>query len=755
MIFSRHWQRAVTGLLAGTLTWGPAAAADPPAAQALAPYAVIDWRDQLNFDFVALGQSRFLVDTRSGVKVWDAGANAFAPARIWPAALRVQKVWADVAEGRVVVGRATDAAKLFSEHLLLWRAASQDFSAPWALPAQTQVLALLSIDPGHVLACVRTSSGRDPKEETTRAFLVSQQAGGLRLQAAPSGALRAALQASGVTGEVDGLGALTEGSSLEGDMPLRFNTRACQWEMRRPPPELVGINGLRIKPYRLPDGRWLVGQASWYDPVVRYWRQLIAPYVWHAATGRWLAIEKTAKEGNSGGAMHNHGLHDPVVSVTVVDPGFIEFLDPGSLRWTRSEQMLPRDAYGPEVAPFRPGEVLVFLHERGEVLRVQPMRQPVAGQFVHPHHYIGEVLMRDGSVVLLNGGNHGRPSNRPESMRVRPEPSSHLIAPLPQALEQASGLALADGSLLAFGGLPYGCAPYSSDAACGPSKVLPAYRYLPATDRWEEVADLRIDFANGQPWSFGNSSITTQWARQDAWVRHNGDAVFLDGPPLSRLEHRDMTPPSTHALRWRPGEPVKPLGRLRQARTSATLLELKDRRLVVLGGMTARRLDVDSGVCEGCEAIEASTGSVDTDTATELYDEATARWVAGPSTNHKGGRAYKLANGRIFKLSTAEPWSSEKGYLAEVADAAFTRWQPLPPFPLQGSGVWHVAVAGNRVLIQMEEPSAQTVVWDDARQRWLVWNLKAKERPLSIIPIDADHGIARSYRTYEPVAFPK
>lgn len=751
---SRRCTRATVGLLTGLLAWGAAIAADARAGKPPAPYAVIDWRDQLNPDFVALGQAFFLLDTKSGVKVWDAGANAMAPAGTWPASLRVGWVWSDVAEGRIVVGRAGDGPKRFSEQLVLWRASSRDFSPPWPLPANEAVLALLSVDPRHVLVCVRTS-GPDQSKDATRAFLVAQQEGGLRIDASPARFLRAMLRAKGVTGEVAGLGALKEGTPLDDDMPLRFNTRGCQWEMTRPPPELAGIRDLRIKPYRLPDGRWLVGQAAWYDSVVQHWRQLTAPYVWQAAAKQWQAIEKTAKEGNSGSAMSNHGLHDAVVSVSVIRPDFIEFLDPVSLRWTRSEQTLDPDAYGPVVAPFRRDEVLVFLHERGEVLRFSPMRQPVPGQFAHSHSYIGEVPLRDGSVVLLNGGDDGRPSNRPESLRVRPQPSSRLIAPLPRPLGQASGLALPDGGILAFGGLSQGCVPYSSNASCTPSNLLPAYRYMPAADRWAEVPDLRLDFANGQPWSFGNSSITTQWARQDAWVRHNGDAVFLEGPSLPRLRFHDMTPPHAQVLRWRPGEPVKVLGRLRQARTSATLLELDDRRLVALGGMVARRLDVDPEVCDGCDVIEASTGAVDTDTSTELYDEGAGRWVAGPPSNHPGGRAYKLANGRIFKLSTMEPWSSEKGYQSEVADAAFTHWKTLPPFPLQSVNVWHVAVAGNRVLIQMDEPSTQTVVWDDERQRWLVWNLKTAQRPVSIIPIDANHGIARSYQTYELVTFPK
>ncbi|MBC7617571.1 MAG: hypothetical protein H7293_01020 [Candidatus Saccharibacteria bacterium] len=273
-------------------------------------------------------------------------------------------------------------------------------------------------------------------------------------------------------------------------------------------------------------------------------------------------------------------------------------------------------------------------------------------------------------------------------------------------------------------------------------------------DRWEEVRGLRLNFAIGEPLAYGNSDIATQWPRKDTLVRANGDFVFMNGPTRYELEAQSMTPLVSTLMRWNPTGGTAQLGKLRQARIYATVLELNDRRLVVLGGETGKMLESSTDLCPDCSDETVATGAMEPTTATEIFDDATGKWRRGPVTNFAGGRAVKLANGKVFKLSLAQRYSAEGGYRAEIADALFSNWKELPPFPQKQFKVQHVAVAGNRVLFFSENASDNTVLWDDTRQAWRIWGPWFKTEPLSVVPLDASRALIRSAQTYEIANFP-
>ncbi|WP_295577649.1 hypothetical protein [uncultured Lamprocystis sp.] len=303
-----------------------------------------------------------------------------------------------------------------------------------------------------------------------------------------------------------------------------------------------------------------------------------------------------------------------------------------------------------------------------------------------------------------------------------------------------SGLELKDRTILAFGGLPPGCDPSSPGDQCIDRPAQPSYRYFPREDRWEEVPGLAIHFATGQNWDNGNSGIATRWSRNDALVRRNGDFVYLDSGNMLKGRSDSAPPLTTRLVRWRPGQAPQPLAPLHQGRDQATLLELADGRLVALGGQTRASAVAADGTCPDC--------------ATEIFDDKTGRWKIGPSAAYPGGRAVKLANGRIFKLCLTG-WDAGGGYRAEIADAAFTRRQKLPDFPIVPFSVMDLAVVDRRVLVLPAAPYRHTAIWNDASRRWSVARPWASDPPLSLVPIDSRRATIRDLQSFQIVPIPR
>lgn len=742
------------------------AQAAPAVVEPSPPYAFIDWPNPLNPNFAALGNGMYLLNTRSGPKVWWARENQFGTARQWPVGRNVSAPWSPFYKGRVLVGGSTRTANF--DVLVWWDQTVQLFSEPLALPEGTKVQALLPLGEHNLLACLRMGYGMGSYKPfdtlPTRAVVLEKTESKLRPVDSSTPDLRTALLSAGVRGMVSlGLhnsakdsGSMRLGERIEPNaIPLIFNTVNCKWEMRNPPDVLKNTKDLTVKHHVLPSGAVLVTHADWFDEERRTPTKLRTPYLWDRATQRWQALVNTAQDGGNVQIFSNYGTLDPVVSVGGVDAQYVEFLDPHTLRWTRSDQRLPAGTYVPVPAPLDDDRTLVFLRERGQVLVVSPMTLPKLGEFTFAHSYLGEVALAGAGLVLLGGGSQWQPLNRPEQLRLATQPELKAMAPLPQAWNNLEGVELRDKTILAFGGLPTRCGPSSMfSMPCRDAPATPSYRYFPREDRWEEVPGLRLRFANGEPLAYGNSDIATQWPRMDTRVRANGDFVFMDGVTRYDLAAQSMTPLVSTLMRWNPTSGTTPLGKLRQARTYATVLELNDQRLVVLGGETGKKLESTVDQCLDCDDDSVSTGATEPATATEIFHDATRQWLAGPAAHFGGGRAVKLANGKIFKLSLAQRFSAEEGYRAEITDALFSSWKALPTFPQKPFEIQHVAVAGNRVLFFSKKASDNTVLWDDTRQAWRIWGPWFKTEPLSVVPLDATRALVRSAQTYEIANFP-
>ncbi|MBC7617570.1 MAG: hypothetical protein H7293_01015 [Candidatus Saccharibacteria bacterium] len=391
------------------------------------PYALIDWPDPLNPNFAALGNGTFLLNTRSGPKVWRARdrENQLSTARQWPAGRNVSSPWSPFYKGRVLVAGSTPSANF--EALMWWSDATQMFNEPLALPEGSVVEALLPLGETNMLACMRTGYRIGPFKAfdklPTRAVVLNQVDNKIRPVDSTTSELRTAMLAAGVRGLVDvGLEGNSKAamrlddSARPNDFPLIFNTANCQWEMRNPPNELKNVKELTIKHHVLPNGRVLVAHATWFDETQRTYVKLSTPYLWNPGDQRWQAIANAAQD-SSVDIYKNYGPQDAVVSIGGVHAEFVEFLDPNTFRWTRSAQRLP-SSYVPVPAPLDDERTLVFLRERGQVLVVSPLTGPKTGEFSYPHTYRGEVPLAGAGVVLLGGGGVWKPLNRPELLRL-------------------------------------------------------------------------------------------------------------------------------------------------------------------------------------------------------------------------------------------------------------------------------------------------------------------------------------------------
>jgi len=664
----------------------------------------------------------------------------------------LNRAWARLGAGTLLAARGEDDDELPSDSLFWWNASTKQLSAPLAVAPGMLVQRLVSIDAGHALVCTSHRYERPAFTDykPLQAFVLALRDGMLVRETAGSDRLRSALLAASVRGPVEGLGKVEDESPAKLP-PVFFNAATCQWEMKVLPDFMRDAQSLYIKHYRLPDGRILVGHADWFSPALNHRTSLAAPLLWNEGAGRWDSIENTAQEGTDGDSFRSYGIDGPVVSVThgdFEDAAYVEFLDLKTLHWGRSRQTLHTDC--PHVAPLSTGQTLVFLRHEGKILLVDPMRESIPGRFAYGHTRWGEVRLKGGGLFLAGGGTRWYPNNRPEMLAARAM-RPQQIAPLPMRLGYLSGIELADKTILVFGGLPPGCGP---DGFCGKQTAAqPSYRYFPQEDRWELVPNLAIPFAKGQFWDSGNSDIVSQWPRNDALLRRNGDFVYLDSGYILGPSGDDL-PLTTMLSRWRPGmEAPQALAPLRDGRTYATLLELADARLAVIGGLARHAARDRADACFGC-AETVGAAPPEFARTTEIFDDKTKQWVSGPIPHHAGGRAVRLANGRIFKLSMKD-WGAESGYRAEVADAAFKTWSELPDFPLQPFHVMDVVAVGNRVLVLPEEPYRKIVIWNDAKRTWSLSDQWTARQPLAFTPLDGRRALARFHDdSFEMVPVP-
>lgn len=741
MRLSTYWVAAVW-LCGG---WASASWAGPPDKNSpllreQAPvYAHIAWPDPLNPDYVPLGQDQFLLFTRQGLQHWDVLTNTFSSVLSWPVHHGLQDVWAPLGAlhgGRLVVGRSHDAQDQRIDVVLWWNAQQQVLSRPLAQEKNIRVQAIVPLGSHSALVCQAPPITHDGTLPTHRAARVlALENGQLHWVAQPSPALLQQLQARDVRGQIEDWPQLANGPA----QPVYFDANACAWKMSQPPTAMQSLPELSIQHHRLPDGRVLVAQARWNQDKDRTRLAVGPPMLWDKAAQTWMPIELPGETLSSAMPLHAFGVDDVPVRTHKT---WIEFLDPHSLRWLRSRQRFLESPW-PRVAPLSDGRALVFGFDNGDTYLLERQTTLPRGQLLAPNGRFGAVLLHDGRVMLAGDGQTWSPSNRVQQLDTR-QRQAHSAAPMPWTLAYQSALALKDGSVLYFGGTPPGCIPSSYGEPCSKQAAMPSFRYLPAQDRWEIVADLRLHFSHGGYWDTGNSDMVSQWPRHDVLQRRNGDVLYLDtGNPWQRLPE-GQAPAAVQLMRWRLGQPAIAVAPLPEYRTQATLLELP-------GAGTTRRIAVVGGQADYATPLRS----------TLVWDERVQRWRAGPPAHYPGGTAVPLKNGRIFKLSLKTSFA-ESGYQAEIADRALHRWTRLPPLPLPPAGIENFRItemvaAGNRVYLFTNAFDHRSLIWDDQHRCWRQsgpWP-QGQVAPDHVLPLDAQRLLVRSEERFDVVPYPR
>ncbi len=718
---------------------GYAIAATVDAFDEIAPtYTTIRWADPLNPAFVPLGSGEFLLATQTGIQHWDAKRNIFSPVPDWPAPPGVlYGAWLRAGENTLFA--AGDRAGPNS--LLLWSLKARKVTASFELPADLRPRALIAIGDEHALVC-----GFD-----TASFVVQLESAQLQRVSSQSDPIRSGLERASVAGPVEGFGEIPEPRDANGrPSPVRFDTAECEWKVSNPP-AFFG-KSLEVKPFRLSDGRWLIGLASWQDPATGYWEKLETPLVWNAQTAGWDTLQRLTERGGEPRAVRAFGPDDAIASAMAPDPSLVEFFDRETLSWQRSRQRLP-DAVHAMLAPLDDSTVLAFLagdrNNAGAVVKMEPMQQPTpGGRLAFDHDNFGAVDLGKSSSMLLG--------KRVEI--IREGLPTEVIEPPARPIATASGVALDDDSVLVFGGLPEGCRPdYLSQCDKG-ERPMSSFLWQWSRGVWVELAELKIPFTVGAWWDSGNSGIAP---RADALVRENGDFVYLTNGLIKWHEGDEPLPP-TQLYRWRLDKAPEVLAPLRLSRERPTLLELADGRLAVIGGTAQRDLIAFEKDCLDCQDSFAIRGPFEETASTEIFDENLKTWVPAAPAYYPGGRAVRLANGRVFKLAL-RGYTSEEGYQAEIADPGITRWTRTPPFPLreEKTSVWQLVAVGNRAVIVMERPADRLVVWEDDKQQWQIlkpWKgvTWSADKPLfSVSPAGNDRVLLRYANSYEYSALPE
>lgn len=687
-------------------------------------YSRIDWRDPLNFDYANLGNDQFLLDTKQGLMLWNVPDNTFSKPDFTPETSKNRWTPPDIdhswmawvrlgrSAGDTLVSLSSDAQNTL---LLWWDGKKRRFAAALNMEGQTGPK-LLSLGADYVLVC---SQNRDSK-----VLRLGQIEGNVSLtwEGEDNPEALAALRATGVVGSVHGFKTLTA-EDLE--RPVYFDTSHCGWEIKNPPEHIKPFLDKKtrksvpgIKPYFLADGRILLSEVEYFDG--QYWRNMNPPLLWQDKTRNWLALEHTAGDG---GRINNSGQGEPVTSYAFQSV-IVEFFDSKTLHWVRSQQRLP-ESYNVHIEPLRDGRAVVFLDGNRVGLIAPAQKNMPHGKLAsRRNRYDGELKLNDRKLMLIGDGDPHDPSARVEVIDVAKR-QAKPVASLPNPLFSPYALVLKDKRILVFGGLPAGCGQsfyLSSSSPCRYQTAQSSFLYFPDKDHWQALPDLKIPVTTGYSWQTGNSYLSTQWPRNDVLIRQNGDVVWIEGG--QRFNSTDEKLPQISLLKsWHPkDQSIATVSSLRKARSQSSLIELADGRLAVIGGHTQIGQAVTSNYNPYSPRETEFNGTFVPARSTDWLDETNKKkpvWKAGPKAFYGGGRALKLANGRIFKFSLTASFGSE-GYRAEIADATFTHWERLPPFPVDGTPVRNISVAGNRVIILTD--ANKTVAWDDQQQTWHVWD---------------------------------
>jgi hypothetical protein len=779
----------------------PASAPPPAAVDGTAPVlATIAWADTENPAAIPLSGrgNRFLFDTKDGLNIWDADNLTTQVLQHPDGKVRLlDKFW-------MRAHRSSDNGTMFAVAVGSTRTAVVLY---WLPDSQNQLASRLDLpDDFFPSALVRLSSDTALlcAAKVKRALLVRMIDNALKfvdVSSWPESVLPMLKQA-GVVGSLEGIGQLGE-PGREGyptyERPLLFDTHICAWKARKLPEPLASADNLEILPQSIgfihpaPS----IVAAGWIDRSSRSPRTLDAPLIWDWQDEHWLA-QKTADlpilaPGQLAGVGEKGWSY-------AADPaqGRFAFLAPFGERWQESSQRLPATEKL-KLLPIGAEGVLALLidaRQPGRIARLDPASE-TSVQSRLPNR-----LADTDSMIPLGGGElmivQGRRSSYVSILR--PIDSKILSLPgLPQPQQRVSGLQLSDGSVVIFGGLHPSC--YASDLHNCPHGTQPSFRWIPAEKRWQPLPTLAVPFAYGEALDGGNSGITTAYRRSDFLLHQGTEVFFLSSQKARPGDSRTVEP--TLLFRWSLGGTAQLLAATQLSRYNPTLLELNDGRIAAVGGSAANeppspacqvcrrtrqaavarlkdkmaqgpagtaRIDDETGMeldpeamvppCESCTALPTLDHFAFARSC-ELYDPRVDRWTLGPYANHPGGRALRLANGRLFKFGLLGYNATDAMYAAETADPALTRWTAAPPFPFRNPAeVANIQALGNQVLVIMAKPADRYVLWDDDSRRWQVYPLPRhadwglRNIPQHISQTDAEHMLAIYPDSYEYLPWP-
>lgn len=754
--------------------------------------ANIDWSTPPTPRYVNLGGDRFLFETRKGIEQWD-----FASRRLQPLAAPAVtsglplnrlayggQAWARL--GSTAAGTGTVFVVSSSDEvqgsLWWWNPATLSIAASLPVPGQLDRANVVQITDRYALLCDKKAGA------SLVQFVQRGSAVNLAWANASDPDAMAALLARGVSGSVKGFDRLELAvikATQRPASPVYYDTTKCDWDMHSPPSELKPFFDKKtqrdVKPYFLADGSVLVPELSYHNG--EHPQSIQSSYLWTPGAKEWRQLGATRGSGNQD---HRTGQTEPVFA-TGFQSSVVEFFDTASLQWVRSVESLKISQYDwvPRIKlePLSSGKALVMVSDtnyQGTIGVMTPARGKSApGKLRTPVWMFGEGVLAGHQMLLVGGGTSWKPAGRVEVIdmamsQARPLASLPADASLPV---DPSLVPLPDGSVLVFGGLPAQCSPHDyffGHRACANRSGLASTRIWPDTGRMQTLSQLKIPFNWGAYWQTGNSERTAQWPRADVVVRPNGDLVWLQGAEIAAQRDRESLPRVSQLNAWSHSSadlPARTVASLRKARNRASLINLADGRLAAIGGEAQLELVALEKTCVDCPDEFVSIGPFKPARTTELLDETDPkmpRWTVGPLANFAGGKAFKLANGRIFKLSMIGVFDSD-GYRAEIADAAYTAWTKLPGLPKidlpnTSSGervamlIRNVSVIGNRVLILTDQKT--TLVWDDEKSAWLVWKdwptQTADGNALSVNPSPKPGAaFVRYWQTFQTLAMPE